>query len=48
MRRREFIVHGGVTFAWSLLAGAASLPNSPRAQQRTIPVIGWLHTLSGD
>jgi len=24
------------------------LPISARAQQRTIPVIGWLHTLSGD
>ena len=33
---------------WSLLGGAASLPISARAQQRTIPVIGWLHTLSGD
>jgi putative tryptophan/tyrosine transport system substrate-binding protein len=48
MRRREFIVHGGGTLAWSLLAGAASLPISARAQQRTIPVIGWLHPLSGD
>src|SRR5262245_6912926 len=48
MRRREFIVHGGVTLAWSLLAGAASLPNGARAQQRTIPVMGWLHTLSRD
>ena len=38
MRRRNFIV----------LLGAASLPISARAQQRTIPVIGWLHSLSGD
>src|SRR5262245_8267991 len=48
MRRREFSVHGAVTLAWSLLSGAASLPISARAQQHTIPVIGWLHTLSAD
>ena len=47
MRRREFNLHGGAALAWSLLAGAASLPISARAQQRTIPVIGWLHPLSG-
>ena len=48
MRRREFNIHVGATLAWSLLGGAASLPISARAQQRTIPVIGWLHTLSRD
>jgi len=48
MRRREFNVHGCVALAWSLLGGAASWPISARAQQRTIPAIGWLHTLSRD
>jgi len=52
--RRQNLSTAGVQYLWWCSARlvapgwAASLPISARAQQRTIPVIGWLHTLSGD
>src|SRR5215472_14068358 len=39
MRRRQLIM---------LLGGALAVPRTLRAQQKVIPLIGWLHTLSAE
>jgi putative ABC transport system substrate-binding protein len=39
MRRRELML---------MLGGALAVPHTLRAQQKAMPVIGWLHSLSPD
>ena len=39
MKRRDFM---------TIFAGAAAYPRLADAQQKTMPVIGWLHSLTAD